>query len=147
VWGGPAPARPDQALGLLDLGGRQAGLHITGATGGLLSRQIAAGVPPADDDEALRDYVKVLAREIDDTQTFYRGRYRREIVGIFAAGGGALRGDLVARLSASLGAAVELLDPLAGSVNGVRGLAEARAQGPRFVVAYGLCRWWDGGHV
>lgn len=140
---GAAPSiPPEQPIAVLDLGGRQAALHITRRAGGFLSRPVGPGVPSGSEDATWSTYVDELASRIRETMTFYRGRYRQEIGHIHLAGGGALRPGLPDRLSRGVDKLVSVLDPSHGLKVEVRGGA-AVATGPRFVTACGLCRWWD----
>ena len=140
---GAAPSvPPEQPLAVLDLGGRQAALHITRRAGGFLSRSVGPGVPTDAGDATWSTYADELVGRIRETMTFYRGRYRQEVGRIHLAGGGALRSGLPERLSRGIDQLVSLLDPSVGLKVKVGGEAAA-AEGPRFVTACGLCRWWD----
>jgi type IV pilus assembly protein PilM len=133
----------DQAVALLDIGGRHTRLHITSRSGGLLSRRIGSGLSPQANEAEVIALLSSLGERILETFTFYRGRYRREVQDICLAGGGALVPDIADALGRIVGRAVEVLDPLAGLSKSVRGYESAAAMGPRFVTACGLCRWWD----
>jgi Tfp pilus assembly PilM family ATPase len=133
---------PEQPLAVLDLGGRQAVLHITRCAGGFLSRPVGPGVPSGAGDATWSTYADELATWIRETMTFYRGRYRQEVGSIHLAGGGALRPGLPDRLSQGIDQLVSLLDPSLGLKVEVGGEVAA-AGAPRFVTACGLCRWWD----
>ena len=139
-----AEKKPDQVLGLIDLGSKQAVLHVGNRGGGLLSRTLGPGVPPREStDETLASYAEKIVERLRETLTFYRGRQRQEVGELFIAGGGALLAGLAEQLSRGAGPPVSLFDPLKGIADGARGLDEVGASGPRFVTACGLCRWWD----
>lgn len=142
----PGDERGDAPLGLLDLGGRHAGLYITSAQGGLLARSLGSG-PPRGDAAARDAYLRPLIAQIQETLTFYRGRFRRDVSKLHLCGGGSLLPGFLQKLQHALGFQVSILNPLCGLAASARGGADAEAQGPRFVTATGLCRWWDSSNV
>jgi len=141
----PPHAAVDEAAGLLDLGGRHAALHIASRRGGLLTRTVGPDAPadPASPQE--HGFRLKLTAGIEQTVTFYRGRYRQEIPIIHVAGGGALAEGRLAALAAATGKRCDLFLPLSGL--GKHGEIDGRPVGPEFLTACGLCRWWDGAHV
>lgn len=141
----PPDAAVGEAVGLLDVGARHAALHIASRRGGLLTRTVGPDAPadPASPQE--HGYRLKLSAGIEQTVTFYRGRYRQELATIHAAGGGALAEGRLAALAAATGKRFELFQPLAGL--GARGEIDGRPVGPEYLMACGLCRWWDGAHV
>ncbi len=141
----PPQTALDEAVGLLDLGGRHASLHIASRRGGLLTRTVGPDAPadPASPQE--HGFRLKLSAGIEQTITFYRGRYRQEISTIHVAGGGALAAGRLEALQESTGKRFELFRPLASL--GARGEIDGRPLGPQYLMACGLCRWWDGAHV
>jgi Tfp pilus assembly PilM family ATPase len=129
-------------VAVLDLGRMRTRLTITHADGGLLTRTIGPGVPPADDADAEIGFAATVAAGVRETVLFYRGRYRRDITRVGLAGGGALRSASLQVVQETAGVELTTLDPLRDPA--AASLPEELAgQGPRFVTAYGLCRWWD----
>jgi Tfp pilus assembly PilM family ATPase len=139
----PATAGHEEAAALLDLGARQATLHIASRQGGFLSRAVGPGAPPAETAEALATYTTELAAGVSQTLTFYRGRYRKDVGHFHLCGGGALLADLPQTMSHALQQAVVVLQPLAGLADTARHLHDTSHGGAQFVTACGLCRWWD----
>jgi len=128
----------EHAVGLLDLGSARAMLHVWGPEGGLLSREVgpAAGVGGGD------VWSGGLTGAVRETIVFFRGRFRREVVHLYLTGGGSAAPGLVEALGAALGLDVTVFDPLPGLALPGGDTAE----GPRYTVACGLCRWWDSTH-
>ena len=141
----PPDTAVDEAVGLLDLGGRHAALHIASRRGGLLTRTVGPDAPadPASPQE--HGFRLKLSAGIEQTITFYRGRYRQEIATIHVAGGGALAAGRLEALQTATGKRFELFRPLASL--GAHGEIDGRQVGPEYLMACGLCRWWDGAHV
>jgi len=136
-------AEENTVVGLIDLGGKHAAVHMVGRNGGLLSRNLGPG-SSRDDDEAAQDlYTRRLANKIQQTLIYYRGRYRREVGILYVIGGGAYVAGRLACLSEAVGCPVELLDPLADAGEQTSGAAELAARGAELVTACGLCRWGD----
>jgi Tfp pilus assembly PilM family ATPase len=140
---------PDVAVGLLDIGGAHAALHITARSGGLLTRQIfsrAAGENEGGD--PISD-AKALAGRIQETFTFYRGRYRKDVQHLFVSGGGALDERRREILGETLHQPVSPLGPSDDLMKSARSYPSdaAAPTAQRFTVACGLCRWWDDQHV
>lgn len=136
----------DQAVGLLDLGGARATLHLWARAGGLLSRDVGEAAPalaPADDGEACG---RMLSGPVRETATFFRGRHRREVALIYLAGGGARFAGVPRALEQALGIPCRALDPLQGLAIEADGCADALQGTMRFTTACGLCRWWDQVH-
>jgi Tfp pilus assembly PilM family ATPase/predicted MFS family arabinose efflux permease len=138
----PFGSDDDHAVGLLDLGAKQASLHLTHPSGGLLTRLVAPGVPQGNSG-AVDHYVKGLVSSIQETLTYYRARQRRVVESLFLAGGGALRSKVTERIRESLSVPVEIFDPLKDGVSSAECEETVAACGPRLVTAYGLTRWWD----
>jgi len=133
-------------VGLVDLGGRHAAVHMVSRDGDLLSRNLGPG-SSRNDDEATRDiYTRRLADKIQQTLTYYRGRYRREVKSLYVIGGGAYVDGRLEFLGESVGCPVTLLNPLEGLVE-ASGADEAVARGAELATACGLCRWGDDAHV
>jgi Tfp pilus assembly PilM family ATPase len=134
---------PEQALALLDLGGRHATVHIASRSGGLLSRVVgdpaSAGEPP----DTAPSYADRVTGELSQTLTFFRGRHRQVVAGIFVAGGGADTPGLCELLQAGLDRPVTILDPMEGAELSAPNADPLPAKRARFVTACGLCRWWD----
>jgi type IV pilus assembly protein PilM len=135
------------ALGLLDLGGRQAFLHITHSQGGVYSRSVGPGAPPGDGSDLIASYSQELSRRLRETITYYRGRFRQEVGTIHVAGGGALLPGVQDHLREAGAREIVLLDPFKGLAVAARQSAERVSAGARFVTSVGLCRWWDGTDV
>jgi len=131
-----------EALALLDIGAAHTALHVAGRRGGVLSRRVGDGVGACGEDGAADRFAAMVDR-VRETLTFFRGRHRREIAGVFLAGGGALREGCAESLGRALGREVAPLDPIADLGREARGARQAAAGGPRYVTACGLCRWWD----
>jgi len=130
-------------LGLIDLGGRHAALHMVGRDGGLLSRNLGPG-SSRDDGTAEQDlYTRRLADKIQQTLTYYRGRNRREVDSLYVIGGGAYAAGRLESLSETLDRPVSLLDPLAADDEGILGDDTDNVQGAELATACGLCRWGD----
>jgi type IV pilus assembly protein PilM len=143
-----AEKKPDQVLGLIDLGAKQAVLHVGNRGGGLLSRALGPGAPaPGSTDLTLASYAEKIIERLRETLTFYRGRQRQDVGELYIAGGGALLPGLPERFYKGAGLPVSLLDPLKGLAGRARGLDGLATSGPRLVTACGLCRWWDGPSV
>ncbi|MCK4412105.1 MAG: pilus assembly protein PilM [Candidatus Eisenbacteria sp.] len=136
-----------RVVGLLDLGRRRACLHVTGCNGGFLSRTVGPGHPGEDAGERVAAYRERLTERIRETLTYYRGRFRQEVAQIHLAGGGSLLRDLASDLREALERPVAVLDPLTHRLAKTRGAAEVEGMGSRFVVAWGLCQWWNRGDV
>jgi Tfp pilus assembly PilM family ATPase/MFS family permease len=132
----------DHAVGLLDLGAKQASLHLTHPGGGLLTRLVAPGVPRGNSG-VVDHYVKGLVSSIQETLTYYRARQRRVVESLFLAGGGALQSKITEKIQESLSIPVEIFDPLKDGVSSAECEETVAACGPRLVTAYGLTRWWD----
>lgn len=137
----------EQALGLIDLGNWHVEMHLACRAGGLVSRRVGPGVPEKDDPDALLDYFEDLAAQINETLTFYRGRYRREVAEVYLSGGGALVPSLTAELGKAAGRPLKILDPFGDLADKAEGFKSADEFRPRFTTACGLCRWWDDGDV
>jgi Tfp pilus assembly PilM family ATPase len=135
------------ALGVLDLGARQAAIYLSTREGGFLSRPVGPGVPAGDDGESVATYADELVERLRETATFYRGRHRLEIDRILISGGGALVPGLVDRLRGGYERPMEAFDPLQSLLKSNSGMAELVGHGPRFTTACGLCRWWDHAEV
>jgi Tfp pilus assembly PilM family ATPase len=142
----PAAERGEVPFGLLDLGGRHAGLYITSTQGGLLARSLGSG-PPDGDAPARDTYLRGLIVQIQETLTYYRGRSRRDVASLHLCGGGSLLPGFIPKLQHALGMPVSVLNPLRGLTSFARGGDDVEAQAPRFVTATGLCRWWDSSNV
>ncbi len=137
-----------KALGLLDLGGRHAVLHITGRDGGVVSRPVGPGAPAKNRArEDVASYAETIVERVRETLTFYRGRHRAEVAKLFLAGGGIVLPGLSDLLIEKAGLPAAVFDPLNGFAPSGRGAEGVAVSGPRFVTACGLCRWWDGAHV
>lgn len=135
------------AICALDLGSRQAVLHLTARSGGVLSRPVGPGVPSSRDEESMAAYADEIIERVRETATFYRGRHRLEVDRVLVGGGGALLPGIVERLRAATDRPVDSFDPFATltqTPDAARGVAD---QAPRFSTACGLCRWWDGSDV
>jgi Tfp pilus assembly PilM family ATPase len=135
------PEDGDHAFGLLDLGARQASLHITQRSGRLLTRVLGPS-PTNGSDPGEQAYAKLAVR-IRETLTFYRGRYRQDVFGLYAGGGGALVPEALDRLGKALGSEISVLDPIGDLAQNAEKPEDLPAAAPRFVTACGLCRWWD----
>jgi type IV pilus assembly protein PilM len=135
--------KDDRTVALLDLGARRTTLQISRLSGGIFYRAVGPGAPGTDAGAALAPFVRELAERIGETVTFYRGKQRREVSTIYAAGGGALLPGLAQMLGERLDGNLAVLDPLDGLASRAKGIADAEGAGPRFVTACGLCRWWD----
>jgi len=135
------------ALGLIDLGNWHVEMHLACRAGGLVSRRVGPGVPEKDDPDLLADYFEDLAAQINETLTFYRGRYRHDIADVYLSGGGALVPNLATELGKAVGRPLKVLDPLGDLANKAEGFKSADEFRPRFTAACGLCRWWDGADV
>jgi len=135
----------DRVVGVLDLGAQQAGLYVTQQDGRIVTRVVGPGVPEAR--AAVASYIEGLTRRIQETLTFYRGRYRRDVTSLHVAGGGALLDGICHALQSALSLPVSALNPLQGIGLPAAAGDELARQGPRFATACGLCRWWDGTHV
>jgi len=138
---------PETAVALLDIGARHTALHIASRRGGLLTRNVAPGAPAgqAATTSAEQGYFMKLSSGVEQTLTFYRGRYHREVGAIHAAGGGARVASRLTSLSGAVGCPVKLFLPAASL--GAGGLVAGEPLGPEFLTACGLCRWADGDHV
>ena len=101
----------EMALGLIDLGNWHVEMHLACRAGGLVSRRIGPGLPKKDDPDLLQDYFDDLAIQINETLTFYRGRYRHDVADIYLAGGGALVPSLKEDLGKAVGRPLKILDP------------------------------------
>lgn len=132
-----------QAVGLLDLGGQRAVLHLWSRSGGLLSRQVGAGSPAARPEDGGAAYGEALAASVLETSVFFRGRHRRPVVRLYLSGGGANLPGVRTALEHALDLPVIVFDPLLGLNIEASGCADASAGTSRFVTACGLCRWWD----
>ncbi|MBI5836768.1 MAG: pilus assembly protein PilM [Candidatus Eisenbacteria bacterium] len=135
----------DDAVALLDLGARRAALHVSGSSGGLLSRVVGEGVGPRREPAEVRTFAAELASQVKETLVFYRGRFRREVGGVYLSGGGASLPGLADLLARGLGECpVSILDPLAGLTRAAGVMENGEGISARFATACGLCRWWDG---
>lgn len=135
---------PEAALGLLDLGGRQASLHLASRRGGILSRPVGPGVPPDFGAGVLaEEYAELLSDRLSETIHFYQGRKRQNVARLFVSGGGALMEGICEALEKAVKKPVEILDPLTGIASEAKGLESVAGTGARFVRAFGLCRWGD----
>jgi type IV pilus assembly protein PilM len=134
---------PKGAVGLLDVGARQTQLHITQVEGGVLTRSIGRGVDRAITGSEIDSYISSLAVPIQETITFYRGRFRKEVTGVYLCGGGALIPGIARAVGEHLGLSVSPFNPLNGLAKGAKGIEDSSTLGPRFATACGLCRWWD----
>jgi len=134
-------------VGLIDLGGRHAAVHMVARDGGLLSRNLGPGSSRGDDAAAQCLYTRRLADKVQQTLTYYRGRFRREVDSLYVIGGGAYVTGRLDHLSESVGCRVTMLDPLAHEAKEARGASELAAHGAELATACGLCRWGDGEHV
>jgi type IV pilus assembly protein PilM len=134
-------------VGLLDIGGRETGLHLTQADGGLLTRTVGPGSPGPQGSAQNAGFVEDLARRVQETLTFYRGRYRRDVASLYLGGGGAMLEGLRPALQAALDLPVRVLNPLEGVALPATAGDDVAAWATRYVTACGLCRWWDGAHV
>jgi Tfp pilus assembly PilM family ATPase len=135
------------AICALDLGSRQAVMHLTARSGGVLSRPVGPGVPSSRDDDSMAGYADEIIERVRETATFYRGRHRLEVDRMLVGGGGAMLPGMIDRLCAATDRPVELLDPfktLTKTPDAALGVGD---QAPRFATACGLCRWWDDSHV
>ncbi|MBP6874825.1 MAG: pilus assembly protein PilM [Candidatus Eisenbacteria bacterium] len=135
----------DAVLALLDLGAHHASVHVSGRRGGFFSRSLTLAAPSAD--EGREPYAERLRDLLRETLTFYRGRFRRPIAGLYLSGGGAALAGLPEALRGQIDGPVEILDPLGEFAAGARTAADAAAHPARFAVACGVCRWWDEPHV
>lgn len=133
----------DEVLALVDLGARQAAVHVSARQGGFFSRSLSLPAPAAGDAPALAPYAENLRELIRETFTFYRGRFRREIRSIYLGGGGALLPGLAGLLRGMVDWPVAVFDPLEGLLARAPAKTDPAAGGARFVTACGLCRWWD----
>ena len=130
-------------VGLVDLGGHHAAMHVVGARGGLLSRNLGPGSGP-DDGPAERDlYTRRLTEKILQTMTFYRGRHRTQVSRLYLIGGGAYAEGRLEAIADAAQCPVNLLDPLSAAPAGVCGAEEMADRGPELATACGLCRWGD----
>jgi Tfp pilus assembly PilM family ATPase len=137
----PAAELGDGVVGLLDLGAREAALHLSQTDGRLLTRTVGPGATE------IAGFAEGLARRIQETFTFYRGRYRRDVASLHVAGGGAGIEGLHGALQTALGLPVRVLNPFEGVALPAAAGDDVAARAPRYVTACGLCRWWDGAHV
>ena len=128
----------DAPVGLLDLGGHHAALHIASTTGGLMTRTVAPGAPEHEDGPDEHGYRMKLRSGVSQTLTFYRGRFRRDVAALYVAGGGATA-ERIADLREVAGVDVIAYDPLTELLAN----STAVADGPRYLTACGLCRWGD----
>lgn len=135
----------NEAVGLLDIGAHHTALHIAAASGGLLTRNVAPGAPSGQDSPVEQGYLMKLSSGVEQTLTFFRGRHRREIGVLYAAGGGARVPARLEALQAAIGRPVHLLLPAAGLGNA--GRPDGEDLGPEYLTACGLCRWGDEGDV
>lgn len=135
------PIDGESALALLDIGHAHVGIQITHPAGGLLHRRLGAGVQglPAD---RLAGFASDIARAVDETLFYYRGRNRREVKQIHICGGGALHPEVSRVLNERLSIEAVAFDPLP-RLAPERLLGEWADLGPRLATACGLCHWWD----
>ncbi len=134
-------------VGLLDLGGRHTALHISSRRGGLLSRNVAPGVPSDPTAPEEEGYLLKLVSGVKQTLTYYRTREKREVAALYLIGGGAGVPHRAENLREATGLPVAILDPLTGLVDGGDDEPETGARGAVYATACGLCHWWDGGNV
>lgn len=140
----PSGVSRDIPVGLLDLTSSYARLHVTSRRGNLMSRVVGTGVPSLDDLSIAETYVHSLVSQVRETLLYYRGRFRREVGGLFVSGGGAYLPGVIENLKTGLNRAISILDPLPGLADNAVGISKCSEDGARYVTACGLCRWWDG---
>jgi Tfp pilus assembly PilM family ATPase len=92
--------------------------------------------------DRLEEFAFDVARTVDETLLYYRGRNRREVKRIHLCGGGALHPEVSRALSARLSIEVVAFDPL-GDLASEPLRGEWADLGPRLATACGLCHWWD----
>jgi Tfp pilus assembly PilM family ATPase len=132
---------PEAAVALLDIGARHTALHVASRGGGLLTRNVAPGAPADGASPSETGYLMKLSAGVEQTLTFYRGRYHREVGAIHAAGGGAHVAARLEALQTAVKCPVILFYPVAGL--GAGGRIAGAVLGPEYLTACGLCRWGD----
>jgi len=132
-----------KTIGLVDLGGRHAAMHIVGSDGSLLSRNLGPGSSRQDGDTEQELYTKRLAGKIQQTITYYRGKHRQQVNSLYAIGGGAYAPGRLESLSEAVNCPVTLLDPMGSLDKKVKGAVDIADRGAELVTACGLCRWGD----
>ncbi len=135
--------RGDEAIAVLDVGGRQTSIHIAHRDAGFLSRHIGPGSAATENGTSVDAFLSGVARRTEETMTFYRGRHRQEVGAVFLIGGGSLLSGSLDFLRQKLEQPVSGLDPLEEVGESGVGYHDVSECGSRFVVACGLCRWWD----
>jgi Tfp pilus assembly PilM family ATPase len=133
---------PDDPIAVLLLDPRRAGFYVTQALGGVLARSLTP-LPEDPGPEDENESVQLLITQLRDTIAYYRARQRREIGDIYLAGSTRRLPGLPAKLASSLPVRVKILNPLENISLIAKSKEEGRTQGPRFLIACGLCRWWD----
>lgn len=140
----PESNNPEKAVGLLDLGRQKSSLHLSNLDGGILSRQVGRGAPSKDAGSgAILEFVEDLSRSVKESVYFYRSRHGKDVQGLYLAGGGAMLPGIALSLEKLLRIPVSPLNPLNDSMGGAKGIEEASQEGPRYVLAFGLCRWGE----
>jgi Tfp pilus assembly PilM family ATPase len=130
----------ENALAILDVGASHVGIQITSPAGGFLHRRLGSGLEGIT--TSLLDFGRGVARSVDETLVYYRGRNRREVKRLHVCGGGALHPEVLEQLRERLAIEVSSFDPLAGFAS-ARVLGELGGSGTRLATASGLCHWWD----
>lgn len=131
-------AHGDSPLGLLDLGGQHAALHIAAPGGGLMTRTVAPGAPAPENGPEEHGFRMKLTAGVSQTLTYYRGRFRRDVAALYVAGGGATA-DRIETLRDSVDLDVIAFDPLSDLLKDAAGPQDAA----QYLTACGLCRWGD----
>ena len=135
----------DEPVALLDLGGNHSALHIGTRRGNLLSRNVAPGAPADPGDEEEIGFLVKLTSGVQQTLTYYRTRWKREVSTLYLCGGGAGVAHRAENLHQSTRLPVRVFDPLATVSSPATG--DEASPGPLFTTACGLCHWWDGDDV
>jgi Tfp pilus assembly PilM family ATPase len=131
--------------GILHLGNSRAELHLWSRAGGLLSREIRPGLEDTVQGESSAR-VGEMVQSIQETLTFYRGRFRLEARQIYLTGPRAASPGLAGLLGSLLSLPLNLLDPM-GAMAPAGGSGDQAVSSPAaLTTACGLCRWWDREH-
>jgi type IV pilus assembly protein PilM len=133
---------PDAPIAALYLDSHRAGFYVTQAYAGVLSRSLTPPPNCATSQEGEAG-IHLLITQVRDTIAYYRSRQRQEIGEVHLAGSAELLTGLRERLAEALHIRVTILNPLENVSLIAKSKEEGRTNGPRFVIACGLCRWWD----